>query len=328
MEKILEIKNLVVKFKTNENNVTAVDDLTINLNRGQTLGLVGESGSGKSVSALSIMRLIPIPPGRITQGEILFQGEDILNSSFERIRRLRGRQISMIFQEPMTSLNPVFTIGNQIEEVFQLHERQLSKSQRKEKVIESLKLLRIPDPERRIYEYPHQISGGMRQRIMIAMALACGPDILIADEPTTALDVTIQAQILTLMKELQKKLNMGIIFITHDLGVVAEICDSVAVMYCGKIVETAPVKQLFHGPKHPYTEGLLNAIVSHRTHKERKSKLSVIKGSIPSLLNLPKGCNFQERCQYATEECRGQQGEPRPLKIDSNHYVSCFHPLS
>ncbi len=325
--KVLEIKNLVVEFNTDQGKVTAVNGISFDLKKGQTLGIVGESGSGKSVSALSIMRLIPTPPGRITQGTILYQGENLLNYSTKHMRKVRGRRISMIFQEPMTSLNPVFTIGNQIEEVLKIHGEKLSPLERKEKVIDCLKHLGIPSPEKRIHEYPHQLSGGMRQRIMIAMGLICGPDILIADEPTTALDVTIQAQILELMKKLQQEYKMGIIFITHDLGVVAEICDKVAVMYCGNIVETADVKSIFANPQHPYTEGLIKSIPSRRTKRNQRGKLTTIKGSVPSLLDLPKGCNFQDRCQYVKERCRGEEGEPKLKESGRNHYVSCFSPL-
>ena len=327
MKNILEVKDLVVEFHTDQGRITAVNGISLDLQKGQTLGIVGESGSGKSVSALSIMRLIPTPPGKISRGTIHYQGENLLNYSPKRMRDIRGRKISMIFQEPMTSLNPVFTIGNQIEEVLKIHGDKLSRLERKEKILECLKHLGIPSPEKRIYEYPHQLSGGMRQRIMIAIGLICGPDVLIADEPTTALDVTIQIQILELMKRLQQKYDMGIIFITHDLGVVAEICDKAAVMYCGKIVETATVENLFHNPKHPYTKGLMESIPSRRTKKDKSERLLTIRGSVPSLHHLPKGCNFQNRCQYATEKCRGQEGEPKLREFEAGHYVSCFHPL-
>jgi oligopeptide/dipeptide ABC transporter ATP-binding protein len=328
-EKILEVKDLVVEFRTDRGRVTAVNGVNFDVYKGKTLGIVGESGSGKSVSALSIMRLIPNPPGNISAGEILYRGEDLLKKPMEDMRSIRGNKIAMIFQEPMTSLNPVFTVGNQIEEVLKLHQPELSKQARREKSIEQLRLVGIPSPEQRIDEYPHQLSGGMRQRVMIAMSLACEPDILIADEPTTALDVTIQAQILELMKKLQNELGMGIIMITHDLGVVAETCDDVAVMYCGQIVERADVRTLFAHPRHPYTKGLIESIPSFdSTLGKTRDRLPTIDGMVPSLFELPAGCNFQDRCKHADEKCRGQQGEPALAEIAKDHRVSCFHPLS
>lgn len=325
-EKVLEVKNLKVEFNTDRGVATAVNGVNFDVYKGKTIGIVGESGSGKSVSALSIMRLIPNPPGRISAGEILFKGESLLGIPMEDMRRIRGNKIAMIFQEPMTSLNPVFTVGNQIEEVLELHQSHLSPKERREKAIDMLRLVGIPSPEKRVTEYPHQMSGGMRQRVMIAMALSCEPDILIADEPTTALDVTIQAQILELMKKLQKELGMGIIMITHDLGVVAETCDDVAVMYCGQIVEHADVKTLFNHPQHPYTKGLIESIPSFdSTTGVKKEKLSTIEGMVPSLFDLPVGCNFQDRCEFATDECR--QKEPSLRPIASEHEVSCFNPL-
>jgi oligopeptide/dipeptide ABC transporter ATP-binding protein len=325
-EKVLEVKNLKVDFNTDRGVATAVNGVNFDVYKGKTIGIVGESGSGKSVSALSIMRLIPNPPGRISGGEILFNGENLLNIPMEDMRRIRGNKIAMIFQEPMTSLNPVFTVGNQIEEVLELHQSHLSPKDRREKAVDMLRLVGIPSPEKRVTEYPHQMSGGMRQRVMIAMALSCEPDILIADEPTTALDVTIQAQILELMKKLQKELGMGIIMITHDLGVVAETCDDVAVMYCGQIVEHADVKTLFNHPQHPYTKGLIESIPSFdSTSGKSKEKLATIEGMVPSLFDLPVGCNFQDRCAYATEECRSKEPSLRP--IASEHEVSCFNPL-
>ncbi|TNE98993.1 MAG: ABC transporter ATP-binding protein [Deltaproteobacteria bacterium] len=325
-EKVLEVKNLKVEFNTDRGVATAVNGVNFDVYKGKTIGIVGESGSGKSVSALSIMRLIPNPPGRISGGEILFNGENLLNIPMEDMRRIRGNKIAMIFQEPMTSLNPVFTVGNQIEEVLELHQSHLSPKDRREKAVDMLRLVGIPSPEKRVTEYPHQMSGGMRQRVMIAMALSCEPDILIADEPTTALDVTIQAQILELMNKLQKELGMGIIMITHDLGVVAETCDDVAVMYCGQIVEHADVKTLFNHPQHPYTKGLIESIPSFdSTSGKSKEKLATIEGMVPSLFDLPVGCNFQDRCAYATEECRSKEPSLRP--IASEHEVSCFNPL-
>jgi len=325
-EKVLEVKDLKVEFNTDRGVATAVNGVNFDVYKGKTIGIVGESGSGKSVSALSIMRLIPNPPGRISAGEILFKGESLLGIPMEDMRTIRGNKIAMIFQEPMTSLNPVFTVGNQIEEVLELHQSHLSPKDRREKAIDMLRLVGIPSPEKRVTEYPHQLSGGMRQRVMIAMALSCEPDILIADEPTTALDVTIQAQILELMKKLQKELGMGIIMITHDLGVVAETCDDVAVMYCGQIVEHADVKTLFNHPQHPYTKGLIESIPSFdSTTGVKKEKLSTIEGMVPSLFDLPVGCNFQDRCEFATDECR--QKEPSLRPIASEHEVSCFNPL-
>jgi len=329
-EKILEVKDLVVEFKTDRGSITAVKGVNFEVFKGKTLGIVGESGSGKSVTALSIMRLIPSPPGRVAGGKILYRGENVLDIPLDDMRTIRGNKIAMIFQEPMTSLNPVFTVGNQIEEVFELHQKDLDKHQRHEKAIEMLKLVGIPSPEKRVLEYPHQLSGGMRQRVMIAMSLACEPDILIADEPTTALDVTIQAQILELMKKLQDEMGMGIIMITHDLGVVAETCDDVAVMYCGQIVERADVKTLFEHPRHPYTKGLIESIPSFDSTKGGvRGRLPTIDGMVPSLFDLPKGCNFQNRCKYVTEKCRGPHGDPQLESLGStNQQVRCFHPLS
>lgn len=327
--KILEVKDLIVEFNTDRGKITAVNGVSLDLHSGETLGIVGESGSGKSVTALAIMRLIPTPPGRISKGNILFNGEDALKFSDEKMRKIRGNKIAMIFQEPMTSLNPVFTVGNQIEEVLALHQPHLSKKDHKNKIIELLKLVGIPSPEKRASEYPHQLSGGMRQRVMIAMSLACEPDILIADEPTTALDVTIQAQILDLMRKLQKELGMGIIFITHDLGVVAEMCSQVAVMYCGEIVEKANVKTLFANPRHPYTKGLIQSIPSFdSTNGSKKEKLPTIEGMVPSLFDLPAGCSFQDRCKFATDTCRGVNGRPTLAELEKGHFVSCFNPLN
>jgi len=329
-DRILQVKGLQVKFSTEHGPVTAVQGVDFSVYRGKTIGIVGESGSGKSVSALAIMRLIPNPPGQVTAGEILYHGKDLLKASNQEMKAIRGNKISMIFQEPMTSLNPVFTIGNQIQEVLSLHQREFSKKDKIEKSIEMLKLVGIPSPEKRILDYPHQLSGGMRQRVMIAMALSCRPEILIADEPTTALDVTIQAQILELMKKLQQEFKMGIIMITHDLGVVAETCDQVAVMYCGRIVESSPVREIFANPIHPYTKGLLESIPSYdSTTGQDKNRLPTIEGMVPSLHNLPPGCNFQDRCAYAKDVCFGGQGGP-PLvvnELDPRRKVACFYPL-
>ncbi len=326
-EKVLEVRDLVVEFRTERGTIKAVNGVNFNVFKGKTVGIVGESGSGKSVSALAIMGLIPNPPGRIAGGQITFNGKSLVNMDPSEMRKIRGNKIAMIFQEPMTSLNPVFTIGNQIEEVLELHQTHLSPKERTLKAIEMLRLVGIPSPEKRVEEYPHQLSGGMRQRVMIAIALACEPDILIADEPTTALDVTIQAQILELMKKLQKELGMGIILITHDLGVVAETCDDVAVMYCGQIVESADVKTLFRHPQHPYTKGLMNSIPSFdSTTGHKKERLQTIEGMVPSLFDLPLGCSFQDRCPNVTDQCRKLPG-PVLKEIASNHYVSCFNPL-
>ena len=328
-EKVLEVKDLVVEFRTDRGTVKAVNGVNFDVFKGKTIGIVGESGSGKSVTALAIMGLIPNPPGRIAGGEIKFKGQSLVGLQPQEMRKIRGNKIAMIFQEPMTSLNPVYTIGNQIEEVIELHQPHLNKQQRAAKAVEMLKLVGIPSPEKRVKEYPHQLSGGMRQRVMIAIALSCEPDILIADEPTTALDVTIQAQILELMNKLQKELGMGIILITHDLGVVAETCDHVSVMYCGQIVESADVKTLFKHPQHPYTKGLMNSIPSFDSTKgEKKERLQTIEGMVPSLFNLPNGCNFQDRCNRATEACKGKEGDPHLKSIGNDHYVACFNPLN
>lgn len=328
-EKVLEVKDLVVEFRTDRGTVKAVNGVNFDVYKGKTVGIVGESGSGKSVTALAIMGLIPNPPGRIVGGDIKFKDKSLVGMSPAEMRKIRGNKIAMIFQEPMTSLNPVYTIGNQIEEVVELHQPHLNKTQRAAKAVEMLKLVGIPSPEKRVKEYPHQLSGGMRQRVMIAIALSCEPDILIADEPTTALDVTIQAQILELMNKLQKELGMGIILITHDLGVVAETCDHVSVMYCGQIVESADVKTLFKHPQHPYTKGLMDSIPSFDSTKgEKRERLQTIEGMVPSLFNLPNGCNFQDRCSRVTDNCRGKQGDPMLKPVSNDHYVSCFNPLN
>ncbi|MCK5883250.1 MAG: ABC transporter ATP-binding protein [Bacteriovoracaceae bacterium] len=324
---ILEVKDLVVQFKTDRGRVNAVKGVTFSVHKGKSIGIVGESGSGKSVTALSIMGLIPSPPGKVVGGTIKYRGDDLLEMSERKMRVIRGNKIAMIFQEPMTSLNPVFTCGNQILEVFQLHRPEFTKKQMKEEAINMLRLVGIPSPERRYGEYPHQLSGGMRQRVMIAMALACKPDILICDEPTTALDVTIQAQILELMNKLRVELGMGIIMITHDLGVVAETCHDVSVMYCGKIVESGTVEKIFENPQHPYTKGLIGSIPSFdSTAGEAKGRLLTIDGMVPSLFDLPKGCSFQDRCFAVTEECR--LSTPKLQEVSENgHSVACYNPL-
>lgn len=326
-EKILEIKQLVTKFKTEQGTVTAVNEVSFDVYKGKTLGIVGESGSGKSTIALSIMRLIEPAAGVIARGAVVFQGQDILQISERAMQHVRGNRISMIFQEPMTSLNPVFTVGNQIKETLLLHQ-DIAPKDAQDRCIELLALVGMPAPEKRVHEYPHQLSGGMRQRVMIAMALACQPAVLIADEPTTALDVTIQAQILDLMRKLQEETAMGILLITHDLGVVAEMCDEVAVMYCGKIVEQADVQTLFRNPAHPYTRGLLNSIPSLSSLQTgQKQRLTTIEGTVPPLSQLPLGCSFQDRCVRADEACKGSNGVPHLEEVAPQHLAACFHPL-
>ncbi|MDQ3021292.1 MAG: ABC transporter ATP-binding protein [Bacteroidota bacterium] len=318
MSKLLEVKNLRTYFYTDDGVAKAVDDVSYSLDKGETLGIVGESGCGKSVSALSIMRLIPEPPGKIVGGEIFFKGKDILKVPEKEMQDIRGNDIGMIFQEPMTSLNPVFTCGDQIEEAVVLHQK-LSKEQAKAKAIEMLNLVGIPAPEQRYNEYPHQLSGGMRQRIMIAMALSCNPEILIADEPTTALDVTVQAQILELIKRLQSELGMGVIMITHDLGVIAEVSTRVAVMYASKVAEYGNVDQIFYNPKHPYTIGLLNSIPKL---SKSKSRLATIEGNVPPPTNYPKGCHFCTRCTFAIEKCWVEQ--PPEVHVEPGHIAACW----
>jgi oligopeptide/dipeptide ABC transporter ATP-binding protein len=323
---VLEVKNLRTAFRTEHGQVVAVDDVSFSVRPGRTLGIVGESGCGKSVTSLSIMGLIPSPPGKIVGGEILFKGKDLVTLSPAEMRKIRGNEISMIFQEPMTSLNPVFTIGNQIMETIILHQK-LSKKEAKLKAIEMLRLVGIPAPESRVDDYPHQLSGGMRQRVMIAMALSCNPTVLIADEPTTALDVTIQAQILELIKGLREKLKMAVVLITHDLGVVAETCDSVVVMYAGKVVEQGTAEDIFHRPAHPYTRGLLNSIPesSEGTERKKGGRLETIPGLVPSLHNLPKGCRFMDRCKRAQPETCSKAQPPLDA-VGPGHRAACYFP--
>ncbi|MDP3488002.1 MAG: ABC transporter ATP-binding protein [Bacillota bacterium] len=318
---MLEIKDLRTAFYIREGIVPAVDGVSFHINKEETLAVVGESGCGKSVTALSVMRLIKSPPGRIERGEILFDGKNLLNLTQQEMRHIRGNDIGMIFQEPMTSLNPVFTIGNQIAEAIMLHQM-VSASEARAKGIDMLRRVEIPIPEKRFDEYPHQLSGGMRQRVMIAMALSCNPKLLIADEPTTALDVTIQAQILDLMRGLRKSLGMSIMLITHDLGVVASMADRVVVMYAGKVVEEATVQDVFKKPMHPYTHGLLNSI-PHLDHDVEK--LHVITGTVPNMLYLPEGCRFGPRCPYAQDKCRQEQ--PTLNASGPEHKVSCWYPI-
>ena len=315
----LEVKDLSTTFDVEVGTVTAVDKVSFSLEKGKTLGIVGESGSGKSVTSLSIMRLLPVPMGKST-GQVLFEGSDILSLPVEEMLRIRGFKISMIFQEPMTALNPVHTIGKQLMETFHLHFPKMSKEETFNKSVEMLEKVGIPAPEKRIHEYPHQLSGGMRQRVVIAIALSCEPDILIADEPTTALDVTIQAQILELMRELQKKNGMSIIFITHDLGVVAEMCDDVVVMYAGRIVEQASVESLFAKPRHPYTHALLDSIP--KLDGVRKSTLVTIEGMVPALSDLPDGCRFGPRSGFEHQE-KAYELRPAMKEIATNHWIEC-----
>ena len=316
---LLEIRNLKTYFDVRGGVLKAVDDVSFTMQPGETLGLVGESGCGKSVTAASIMKLIPMPPGRIAGGEILFDGIGIVKRPESEMRKIRGKMISMIFQEPMTSLNPVFTVGDQVAEVIGLHEKH-SRREIRERVIEAFRLVRIPAPESRVKEYPHQMSGGMRQRVMIAMALACHPKLMIADEPTTALDVTIQAQILDLMNRLKEETGASILFITHDLGVIAEMAQKVAVMYAGKIMESADAEILFAEPKHPYTVGLMNSIPVLGMGKKQK-RLSTIAGVVPSLFNLPTGCLFNKRCTAVRKECADTA--PPMIDLGGNHIVRC-----
>jgi oligopeptide/dipeptide ABC transporter ATP-binding protein len=316
--RLLEVRDLHTSFQTSEGLIRAVNGVSFHLEEGETLGLVGESGCGKSVTSLSILRLIPQPPGRISGGPILFRGDDLLAKSEEEMRKIRGNSISMIFQEPMTSLNPVYTCGFQIVEAIRLHQRR-SRSEARDRAIEMLRVVGIPSPEQRVDEYPHQLSGGMRQRVMIAMALSCNPSLLIADEPSTALDVTIQAQILDLIARLRHELGMSVLIITHDLGVVAEVADRVAVMYAGEVVEHASVEEIFARPLHPYTQGLLNSIPRLGKLMER---LSVIPGTVPNPIEFPSGCAFHPRCPLADERCRDE--DPPLNEQGGDHQVACW----
>lgn len=317
---LIDIRNLNISFYTQKGIVKAVRDINLTIKKGETLALVGESGCGKSVTASSILQLIPSPPGKIESGEIIFENQDLLSLDDEGIRAIRGERISMIFQEPMTSLNPVFRIGDQIAEVYTTH-HDMTKEEALAKSIEMLRLVKIPSPEKRVRDYPHQLSGGMRQRVMIAMALASpNPGLMIADEPTTALDVTIQAQILQLMKDLQTKIHMSILLITHDMGVVAETADHVAVMYAGRKVEEGDVYSIFENPKHPYTKGLLNSMPS-KAIGSNNEKLDSIPGTVPDLTTLKEGCPFENRCPYSKEICSKEF--PNYSKISDNHICAC-----
>lgn len=319
---LITISDLKTHFFTPEGIVRAVDGVSFEIPKGKTLGVLGESGSGKSVTALSIMRLIPDPPGRIRNGSIMFDGMDLVNASAAKMKGIRGNLISMIFQEPMTSLNPVYTIGNQISETYITHQG-LSGNEAMDRSIEQLSLVGIPAPEKRVHEYPHQLSGGMRQRAMIAMAMACRPKLLIADEPTTALDVTIQAQILDLMVEIQEKKEMSIMFITHDLGVIAEVSDQVVVMYAGQVVEYCPIDTLFTEARHPYTIGLMQSIpkLGHK-FKHGKAPLKEISGMVPNLIRPGPGCLFASRCEHVMKRCRDQR--PPLSTLDSEHSARCW----
>lgn len=319
---LLDVQRLKTYFYTFEGVAKAVDDVSFYLDKGETLGLVGESGCGKTVTALSVMRLIPEPPGKIVHGKILFDGVNLPDLTMRQMRAIRGKRISMIFQEPMASLNPVFTIGDQISEMFILHQR-LGKKESWERAVEMLRVVQIPSPEKRVHEYPHQLSGGMQQRVMIAMALSCNPEILIADEPSTALDVTIQAQIIDLMMQLKKDFDAAIMLITHDLGVIAEIAQRIVVMYAGKVVEEGQILAIFEDPRHPYTRGLLKSIpkLGERSRYGRQ-RLKEIAGIVPSLYELPPGCSFYPRCPEAMAIC--QEKAPELTELGGGHRVRCW----
>jgi peptide/nickel transport system ATP-binding protein len=318
--RLLEISGLKVHFRTDDGWVRAVDGVDIGIGRGETVCVVGESGCGKTVTAMTVMKLIAMPPGKIIAGQILWQGRDIVPLGAEDMRAIRAREIGIVFQEPMTSLNPVYTVGEQIAESIRLHEG-LSKRDSIARAIEMLKLVNIPNPGRRAHDYPHQFSGGMRQRVMIAIALACGPKLLIADEPTTALDVTIQAQILDLLNEMKDRLGMAVMLITHAMGVVAETAQRVVVMYAGKVVEEAPVVELFGNPRHPYTQGLIRSIPRLDLAAVKKERLEAIPGTVPSLLHPPPGCRFAARCRYASDICVA--AEPPLREVAPGHKVAC-----
>ncbi len=318
--RLLEIDGLKVHFRTDDGWVRAVDGVDIGIGRGETVCVVGESGCGKTVTAMTVMKLIAMPPGKIVAGEIRWQGRDLVPLDAEGMRAIRAKEIGIVFQEPMTSLNPVYTVGEQIAESLRLHEG-LSKRAAIDRAVEMLKLVHIPNPQRRVHDYPHQFSGGMRQRVMIAMALACGPKLLIADEPTTALDVTIQAQILDLLNEMKDRLGMAVMLITHAMGVVAETAQRVVVMYAGKVVEEAPVVELFGNPRHPYTQGLIRSIPRLDLAAVKKERLEAIPGTVPSLLHPPPGCRFAARCRHAMPQC--VEAEPPLREIAPGHKVAC-----
>jgi len=320
-EPLLEIRDLKTHFRSDEGMVHAVDGVDLSIARGETLCVVGESGSGKTVTALSVLKLIPMPPGRIVGGKILWQGKDLALLNAAEMNRVRAKEIAIVFQEPMTSLNPVYTVGDQLTEVIQLHQG-LGRRAALARAIEMLSLVNIPSPQRRVHDYPHHFSGGMRQRVMIAMALSCNPKLLIADEPTTALDVTIQAQILDLLQEMKSRLGMSIMLITHAMGVVAEVAQRVVVMYAGKVVEEAPVEALFGNPAHPYTQGLIRSIPRIDLSAERKQRLETIAGTVPKLINPPVGCRFAPRCRLAIDEC--SRAQPPLREIEPGHKVACI----
>jgi len=319
-ERLLEIQGLKTHFQTDDGMVRAVDGVDLAIDRGETLGVVGESGCGKTVTAMTVLKLIQMPPGRIVDGRILWQGRDLVPLSADEMRQVRAKEIAIIFQEPMTSLNPVYTVGEQIAETLRLHEG-LSRREAMDRAIEMLRLVRIPSPERRVRDYPHQFSGGMRQRVMIAMALSCNPKLLIADEPTTALDVTIQAQILDLLGEMKSRLGMAILLITHAMGVVAETAQRVVVMYAGRVVEEATVDRLFANALHPYTQGLIRSIPRIDKDAGKRTRLEAISGVVPSLTEPPSGCRFAPRCRFATPTCTAALPELRP--VEKGHKVAC-----
>jgi peptide/nickel transport system ATP-binding protein len=320
-ERLLEIRGLKTHFRTDEGMVRAVDGVDLVISRGETLGVVGESGCGKTVTAMTILKLIQMPPGRIVEGRILWQGRDIVPLDPDEMRQIRAKEIAIIFQEPMTSLNPAYTVGEQIAEALRLHEK-LNRRDALDKTIEMLRLVHIPSPERRVRDYPHQFSGGMRQRVMIAMALSCNPKLLIADEPTTALDVTIQAQILDLLGEMKARFGMAIMLITHAMGVVAETAQRVVVMYAGRVVEEATVERLFAQPLHPYTQGLIRSIPRIDKNAGRRARLEAIAGVVPSLINPPPGCRFAPRCQFAQPACT--RAVPELRAVAAGHKVACI----
>jgi peptide/nickel transport system ATP-binding protein len=318
---LLEIKGLKTHFNTDDGWLHAVDGVDLSVERGETVCVVGESGCGKSVTAMTVLRLIPIPPGRIVSGSVLWKGRDLVEASADEMRKIRAKEIAIVFQEPMTSLNPVYTVGEQIAESLRLHEG-LSRKEAMDRAIEMLKLVHIPTPERRVHDYPHQFSGGMRQRVMIAIALACNPQLLIADEPTTALDVTIQAQILDLLAELKERLGMSVLLITHAMGVVATVAQRVVVMYAGKVIEEATVGELFAHPRHPYTQGLIRSIPRIDTASENKVRLEAIPGTVPKLIDPAPGCRFAPRCSFAIAACI--EADPPLREIAAGHKVACI----
>ncbi|TXL70340.1 ABC transporter ATP-binding protein [Vineibacter terrae] len=320
-ERLLEIKGLKTHFATDDGMVRSVDGVDLSIDRGETVGVVGESGCGKTVTALSVLKLIAMPPGRIVAGQILWQGRDLVPLGADEMRKIRAKEIAIVFQEPMTSLNPVYTVGDQIAEVIRLHEG-LGRKAALDRAAEMLRVVNIPNPQRRVHDYPHQFSGGMRQRVMIAMALSCKPKLLIADEPTTALDVTIQAQILELLAEMKSTFGMAVMLITHAMGVVAETAQRVVVMYAGKVVEEAPVGELFRAPRHPYTQGLIRSIPRIDTASVKKTRLEAIAGVVPSLLDPPAGCRFAPRCRHARAACL--EAMPALREVGPGHKVACI----